>query len=183
MRIGLVDGEFIINPTRSQVAEGDLDLVLASRRDAVVMLEAGAKEVSEGQILDALEFRPADDRSASSICSNASTTSCSPRSDPSSPTRSIRPSRRRSKSVSGAAIKEALGIADKIPASATPWRTFATRCSDALDEEEAEHRDDYKESYYGLIKKITRTGVLEGPGAQRRTRLRRGGVRSTARSE
>ena len=40
VRIGMIDGGFVVNPTRSQIAESDLDLILAARREAVVMLEA-----------------------------------------------------------------------------------------------------------------------------------------------
>ena len=55
VRVGLIDGEFIINPTYSQRAQSRLDLVVAGSNDAIVMVEAGAKEVSEDEILKALQ--------------------------------------------------------------------------------------------------------------------------------
>jgi len=55
VRIGLVDGEFVVNPTFEQRRRGRLDLVVAGSKDAIVMVEAGAKEVSEEEIVKALE--------------------------------------------------------------------------------------------------------------------------------
>ena len=53
-RMGYADGELVVNPTYEQLAEGKLDLTIAGSRDAVIMIEAGAKEVSEEVILEAL---------------------------------------------------------------------------------------------------------------------------------
>jgi polyribonucleotide nucleotidyltransferase len=54
VRIGYVDGEFVVNPTFAQLESSELDLVVASTRDAVVMVEAGAHQVSEEVILEAI---------------------------------------------------------------------------------------------------------------------------------
>jgi polyribonucleotide nucleotidyltransferase len=55
-RVGYVDGEYILNPTDEQVAEGDLDLVVAATYDAVMMVESEAKELSEEVMLGAVQF-------------------------------------------------------------------------------------------------------------------------------
>ena len=55
-RMGYVDGELVVNPTYDQLAGGKLDLTIAGSRDAVIMIEAGAKEVSEEVILEALRI-------------------------------------------------------------------------------------------------------------------------------
>src|SRR3954471_23106834 len=55
VRVGLVDGKFIVNPTFLQRKESKLDLIVAGSADGVVMVEAGAKEVSEAQVVEALE--------------------------------------------------------------------------------------------------------------------------------
>ncbi len=55
-RMGYVDGELVVNPTYDQLAEGKLDLTIAGSRDAVIMIEAGAKEVSEEVVLEALRI-------------------------------------------------------------------------------------------------------------------------------
>ena len=54
--MGHIDGELVLNPTHSQMAESRLELVLASTADAVVMVECGAKEVPEELMFQALRF-------------------------------------------------------------------------------------------------------------------------------
>ena len=56
VKVGRVDGEFIINPTASELEKSDIDLTVAGTKEAINMVEAGAKEVSEGDMLDALMF-------------------------------------------------------------------------------------------------------------------------------
>lgn len=53
-QVGLIDGEFIINPTSAQKKVSDLALTVASTREKVIMIEAGAKEVPEQTMLDAI---------------------------------------------------------------------------------------------------------------------------------
>jgi len=55
VRVGLIDGQYLINPTFAQRKESKLDLVVAGSKDGLVMVEAGAKEVSEEQVVGALE--------------------------------------------------------------------------------------------------------------------------------
>ncbi|HLU48806.1 MAG TPA: polyribonucleotide nucleotidyltransferase, partial [Planctomycetota bacterium] len=55
VRMGLIDGELVVNPTARELKESDLDLVVAGTKDAVTMVEAGANEVSEAQILAAIQ--------------------------------------------------------------------------------------------------------------------------------
>ena len=55
VRVGLVENEFVINPTFSERKQSDLDLIIAGSRDAVMMVEAGAKEIAEDMMLKALE--------------------------------------------------------------------------------------------------------------------------------
>ncbi|WP_054709303.1 polyribonucleotide nucleotidyltransferase [Bacillus sp. JCM 19041] len=52
--VGRIDGEFIINPTPAQLAESDIDLVVAGTKEAINMVEAGAKEVPEEVMLEAI---------------------------------------------------------------------------------------------------------------------------------
>ncbi len=56
VKVGRVGGKFVINPTVSEVEESDIDLTVAGTIDAINMVEAGAKEVSEEDMLDALMF-------------------------------------------------------------------------------------------------------------------------------
>lgn len=55
VNVGLVDGEIVINPNRAQRAVTDLDLTVAATKDKVVMIEAGANQVSETIMLDAIK--------------------------------------------------------------------------------------------------------------------------------
>ena len=55
-RVGYLNGEYILNPTDEQVAEGDLDLVVAATHDAVMMVESEANELSEEVMLGAVMF-------------------------------------------------------------------------------------------------------------------------------
>ena len=56
VRIGKVNGAFVVNPTFTQIDQGELDLRIAGTREAILMVEAGAKELSESEMLKALEF-------------------------------------------------------------------------------------------------------------------------------
>ena len=53
-QVGLVDGEFVFNPTAAQRAVSDMALTVASTREKVIMIEAGANEVPEQQMIDAI---------------------------------------------------------------------------------------------------------------------------------
>jgi polyribonucleotide nucleotidyltransferase len=55
VRVGHVDGDFVINPTFEQRKRSTLDLIVAGSKDGIVMVEAGAKEVPEAQMVQALE--------------------------------------------------------------------------------------------------------------------------------
>lgn len=56
VRIGRVNGEFLVNPSSKQVGESDMNLVVAGGRDAVVMVEGGANLVSEEDLLEAIDI-------------------------------------------------------------------------------------------------------------------------------
>ncbi|MGV8073090.1 MAG: polyribonucleotide nucleotidyltransferase [Syntrophobacteraceae bacterium] len=56
VRVGRVNGEFVINPSNKQLEESDLNLVVAGGRDAVVMVEGGADFLSEEVIIDAIDL-------------------------------------------------------------------------------------------------------------------------------
>jgi polyribonucleotide nucleotidyltransferase len=56
VKVGRVDGVFIANPTAEQLAQSDLEIVVAASRDAVCMVEGGAAELSEEVMLDAIFF-------------------------------------------------------------------------------------------------------------------------------
>jgi len=56
VRVGLIDGEFVAHPTFEQQEESLIDLIVAGSDDMVMMIEGGCEEVSEDEVLDAIEF-------------------------------------------------------------------------------------------------------------------------------
>ncbi|HEX5030822.1 MAG TPA: polyribonucleotide nucleotidyltransferase [Candidatus Eisenbacteria bacterium] len=56
VRVGFVGGQLTLNPTFAELTESELDLVVAATDSSIVMVEAGAREVSEATIVEALEF-------------------------------------------------------------------------------------------------------------------------------
>ena len=56
VRVGRINGEFIVNPTHEQIKLGDIELVVAGTADSIMMVEGESKEVSEQELLDALKF-------------------------------------------------------------------------------------------------------------------------------
>jgi len=60
VRVGMIDGELVVNPTLEQLQDATLDLVVSGSAEAIVMVEAGATEVSEEKILEALEIAHAE---------------------------------------------------------------------------------------------------------------------------
>lgn len=56
VRVGLVGDDFIINPTYSEIKEGELDLVVAGSPDGVIMVEASANQLPEQDIIEAIDF-------------------------------------------------------------------------------------------------------------------------------
>jgi len=56
VRVGLVGDDFIINPTYKEIEAGDLDLVVAGSPDGVIMVEAGANQLPEQDIIEAIDF-------------------------------------------------------------------------------------------------------------------------------
>src|SRR5690348_11963473 len=56
VRVGIVDGQLTLNPTIQQIDESDLDLVVAGTRDSIIMVEAGAREIPEDRMVEALKL-------------------------------------------------------------------------------------------------------------------------------
>lgn len=56
VRVGLMDGQFVVNPPISKLKESTLNLTVVGTEDAIVMVEAGANEISEEQMVEALDF-------------------------------------------------------------------------------------------------------------------------------
>src|SRR5215469_6932036 len=60
VRVGLVEGRFIANPTYSEMRDGLLNIMVVGTKDGIVMIESGAKQVKEETVVDAIEFAHAE---------------------------------------------------------------------------------------------------------------------------
>ncbi|MBB5315696.1 polyribonucleotide nucleotidyltransferase [Tunturibacter empetritectus] len=56
VRIGLIDDQFVVNPTYAERAQSKLNIMVVGTKDGIVMIESGAKEVAENRVVDAIEF-------------------------------------------------------------------------------------------------------------------------------
>lgn len=56
VRVGLINGQFVVNPTFEEIEKSELDLVMAGTAEKVVMIEAGAQEISEERMVEAIQF-------------------------------------------------------------------------------------------------------------------------------
>lgn len=56
LNVGLVDGKFVINPTNTQEETSKMDLIVSNTKDAIIMVEAGANEVTEEEVIGGIEF-------------------------------------------------------------------------------------------------------------------------------
>ncbi|MBO4324134.1 MAG: polyribonucleotide nucleotidyltransferase [Lachnospiraceae bacterium] len=61
-QVGMIDGQFILNPTQEQTQKGDLKLTVASTRDKVIMIEAGANELPEATMIEAIYLADATNK-------------------------------------------------------------------------------------------------------------------------
>ena len=60
VRVGLLDDKFVVNPTYSEIHESKLNLMVVGTAQAIVMIEAGANEIEEDRVVDAIEFGHAE---------------------------------------------------------------------------------------------------------------------------
>ena len=105
VRIGLIGDEFIINPTLQESEESELDLVVAGTAEAISMVEAGAKEVDEETMLEALQIAHEEIRRLCAVAARAA------RRGPASPSGRSTPSR----------VDEKLLAQDREGRSARTW--------------------------------------------------------------
>src|ERR1700735_5165642 len=56
VRIGIVDDQFVVNPTYAERAKSTLNIMVVGTKDGIVMIESGGKEIPEGRVVDAIEF-------------------------------------------------------------------------------------------------------------------------------
>ncbi|MDH3271921.1 MAG: polyribonucleotide nucleotidyltransferase [Gemmatimonadota bacterium] len=162
VRIGRIQGNWVVNPTFQQLAYSDLDVVVAGTTDAITMVEGGALEVSESEMLEGLQVAHEAIRELCAIQDEFIQDHNVPDMDwtPLEPDASLK------KKVEGIAadrVAEALQLGDKQERSQAMASVTEDVIAMLTDEDEAyaEHSKDIKETLRGIEKKTMRRQILE----------------------
>jgi polyribonucleotide nucleotidyltransferase len=159
VRVGMVDGEFVINPTYEQRKRSLLDIVVAGSKDGLVMVEAGAKQVSEDDVVRALEAGHAAIRTiVDGIDEMAKAVGKAKRQ---APVKAFDPAFQ--KDVEAKAygpLAEAMRIREKLENYAKVDQAEAALVA-SYPETEPEHRADAKAIFKELKEKVMRDEILE----------------------
>ncbi len=160
VRVGLIDGQYIINPTFAERKQSKIDLVVAGTPEAIMMVEAGAKEATEEEMVGALE---AAHQAIKRIVGGDRRAEAGGRQD-----EADRHAERRSTTTSTArSRRRRTRRSPKRCASRTSSRTTSgsTRCSTScvasIPEEEVQRRSDAKHIFKELKEKVMRDEILE----------------------
>jgi polyribonucleotide nucleotidyltransferase len=159
VRVGRVDGQFVVNPTFAQRATADLDLVVAANRDAIVMVEGSCAEVSEDVIVDALMFAHKEAQALIDLQEKL-------RAAVGRPKRAFTPPEKdpaivaRVAEVAGQKISAAMGIRDKHERYGA-LDAAGAQTVEALTPEFPERAPEIKEAYESAKKKHLRELVLD----------------------
>ncbi|MBA3232290.1 MAG: polyribonucleotide nucleotidyltransferase [Acidobacteria bacterium] len=160
VRVGHVDGDFVINPTYEQRKRSTLDLLVAGSKDGLVMVEAGAREVPEEQMVQALDRAHAAIKDlVAGIDALAAQAGKSKRVP--APKREIAPALR--KEVEAAVLgplSDAMRIKDKLENYATVDKVLNEYIA-GLSDEDPERKADSKSVAKGLKEQILRDEILE----------------------
>ena len=159
VRVGLVDGAFLLNPTYPERKRSRLDLIVAGSRDAIVMVEAGAKEVPEDVMLEALETGHAAIRDIVSAIEGLAASAGKPkvevegaRVDPSVA--------REVESTALEPLADAMRVKDKLKSYAQVDRVLDETLA-SLPEGDDDRRADAKRAFKALKERVLRGEVLD----------------------
>jgi polyribonucleotide nucleotidyltransferase len=160
VRVGLVDGRFIANPTYAEMRESLLNIMVVASAEAIVMIESGAKEVKEETVVDAIEFAHAEIKK---ICAAISDL----RNKVGKPKRQVTPPEfdeayyKDLQAKIGARLSDALDT-QKHPKSESYElvRAFQKELVDAIPEEDAEGKTKLAKYYEILRERIFRDQVI-----------------------
>ena len=159
VRVGLIDGELLINPTYSERGRSRLDLVVAGSRDAIVMVEAGAQEVSEDEMLAALDAGHAAIREIVAAIDELAAAAGKPKLAVKAPVVD-EAFRREVEARILEPLSEAMRIRDKLENYAQVDRVHA-ELLDSLPEDDAGRRSEAGRIFKALKEKVLRDEVLE----------------------
>lgn len=163
-RVGYTDGQFLLNPTVSQLEGSDLDLVVAGTKDAVLMVESEANCLPEQTMLDAVLYGHEQMQSAINAINELAAEAGKPRWEWSAPPADETLAEKVAQ-VAQASLTEAYAIADKQArqeAIAAVREQVANELIAIPDEREGWSADEVSDSFKSLEKKIVRGRILAG---------------------
>ncbi len=159
VRVGMLDGRIIINPTYDQRRRGRLDLVVAGSRDALVMVEAGAQQLSEAEMIDALDAGHEAIRGIIDEIDKLAEAAGKPKLK--LETKALAPEVvSETESALLGPLADAMRIRDKIESYAAVDRVLDDHLA-TLPTDDAERRGDVKAVFKGLKERVLRDEVLE----------------------
>jgi polyribonucleotide nucleotidyltransferase len=160
VRVGLVDGRFIANPTYSEMRESLLNIMVVASAEAIVMIESGAKEVKEETVVDAIEFAHAEIKK---ICAAISDL----RNKVGKPKRKVTPPEFDEAYYKGLQSKIGARLSDALDTQKHPKsesyelvRAFEKELVDAVPAEDAEGKAKIEKYYEILRERIFREQVI-----------------------
>jgi polyribonucleotide nucleotidyltransferase len=161
VRVGLVDGRFIANPTYAEMREGLLNIMVVGTADAIVMIESGAKEVKEETVVDAIEFAHAEIKK---ICAAINEL----RSKAGKPKRKVTPPEFDEKYYKSLDSKIGKRLAESLDTAKHPKaeshelvRSLEKELLEAVPEDDAEGKSKLKEYYEKMRERIFRDQVID----------------------
>jgi len=157
VRVGLVDGEYLVNPTYAERKKSRLDLLIAGSNDAIVMVEAGALEVSEEEILTALQTGHESIRKIVATIDELAATAGKSKVTVAAPVVEDGVVREVEEKALGS-LTDAMRIREKLESYAKVDEVKDELLSSFEDEE---RRSQAKQVFKGLKEKVLRTEVLE----------------------
>ena len=160
VRVGLVDGRFIANPTYTEMREGLLNIMVVGTAEAIMMVESGAKEVKEETVVDAIEFAHAEIKK---ICAGIEEL----RRKAGKPKRKVTPPEFDQKYYDALESKIGARLTDALDTQKHPKaesyelvRALGKELTDALPVEDVEGKAKFKEYYEVLRERIFRDQVI-----------------------
>src|SRR5258706_5721911 len=161
VRVGLVSGQFIINPTYAEMRESLLNIMVVGTADGIVMIESGAKEVKEETVVDAIEFAHTE---INKICASINEL----RSKVGKPKRKVTPPEFDDAYFKGLESKIGNQLSDALDTQKHPKaesyelvRTLEKELQAAIPEDDAPAKAKLKEYYETLRERIFRNQVID----------------------
>lgn len=160
VRVGLVEDKYVVNPTYEQLRNSQLNLIVAGSEDAIVMVEAGAKEVSEQVMLEALLFGHGEIRKLVALQKAMSETLGIKKREFAAPTRNEEMLKEIEEKF-GAELREAINVENKSKIeSYAAIDALKTKVKESYPEEDAAKRAEAKELFDVLKERIFRDDIL-----------------------